>query len=104
MEEGQEWCGGRTEEDTGVWGGVEGGTRVGNPLGADRRRQPHGAEGLRQCGLVPLPRPGRLLAGLSGRSPGRREEGSSAGDHGRRLEWRTRPSRLTMERPHRDAP
>ena len=31
---------------TGIWGGVEGGTRVGDPLDADRRRQSHGAEGL----------------------------------------------------------
>src|SRR6185312_2900578 len=62
-------------EDTGVWGGVEGGTRVGDPLGADRRRQPHGAEGLRQCGLVPPPRPSRLLAGLSGRGSERRDRG-----------------------------
>src|SRR6185312_6900160 len=37
-------------EDTGMWGGVEGGTRVGDPLGADRRRPPHGAEGLREQG------------------------------------------------------
>ena len=42
-------------EDTGVWGGVEGGIRVGDPLSADRRSQPHGAEGLRQRGLVPPP-------------------------------------------------
>ena len=42
-------------EDTGMWGDVEGGTRVGDPLGADRRRPPHDAEGLRQCGLVPPP-------------------------------------------------
>jgi len=67
-------------EDTGMWGGVEGGTRVGDPLGADRRRQPHGAEGLRQCGLVPPPRPDQLLAGLSGRVPKRREQGSSTGE------------------------
>ena len=37
-------------EDTDIWGGVEGGTRVGDPLGADRRRPPHGAEGLREQG------------------------------------------------------
>ena len=42
-------------EDTGIWGGVEGGTRVGDLLGADRWRQGHGAEGLRQCGLIPPP-------------------------------------------------
>ena len=90
-------------EDTGIRGGVERGTRVGDPLDADRRRPLHGAEGLRQCGLVPPPRPGRLLAGLSGRGPGRREEWSSASEHGRRLELRTRPPR-TLKRPHRDAP
>ena len=28
-------------EDTGVWGGVEGGTRVGDPLSAGRRSQSH---------------------------------------------------------------
>jgi hypothetical protein len=78
-------------EDTGIRGGVEGETRVGDPLGADRRRQSHSAEGLRQSGLVPPPRPGRLQAGLSGRGPGRRDEGSSTGEHGRRLELRTTP-------------
>ena len=30
--------GSNRREDTGIWGGVEGGTRVGDPLGADRRR------------------------------------------------------------------
>src|SRR6185369_12873576 len=50
-------------EDTGMWGGVEGGTRV----GADRRRPPHGAEGLRQCGLVPPPgQVGWWLGGAGG--------------------------------------
>ena len=73
-----------------MWGGVEGGTRVGDPLSADRRRPPHGAEGLRQCGLVPPPRPGRLLAGWSGRCPERREQGSSSGEHGYWLGQRTR--------------
>ena len=91
-------------EDTSIGSGVERGTRVGDPLGAGRRRQSHGAEGLRQSGLVPPPRPGRLLAGLSGRGPGRREEWSSASEHGRRLELRTRPPSRTLERPHRDAP
>ncbi|KAG2617041.1 hypothetical protein PVAP13_3NG178170 [Panicum virgatum] len=81
-------------KDTGMWGGVEGGTRVGDPLGADRQRPPHGAEGLRQCGLVPPPRPGRLLAGWSGRGPERREQGSSSGEHGRRPGLRTRPPPL----------
>jgi len=55
MEEGQEGCGGRTEENTGIWGGVEGDTRVADPLGADRRRQSHGAKGLCQSGLIPPP-------------------------------------------------
>ena len=82
MEEGQERCGGWTEEDTGMWGGVEGGTRVGDPLGADLQRPPHGAEGLRQCGLVPPPRSDRLLAGWSGRGSERCEQGSSSGEHG----------------------
>jgi len=91
-------------EDTSIGSGVERGARVGDPLGAGRRRQSHGAEGLRQSGLVPPPRPGRLLAGLSGRGPGRREEWSSASEHGRRLELRTRPPSRTLERPHRDAP
>ena len=40
--------GSNRREDTGIRSGVEGGTRVGDPLGADRRRQSHGAEGLRQ--------------------------------------------------------
>ena len=90
-------------EDTGVWGGVEGGTRVGDPLSADRRSQPHGAEGLLQRGLVPPPRPGGWLAGLSGWSPGRREQGSNTSEHGRRLQWARSPA-LTLEQPHRDAP
>ena len=71
-------------EDTSIGSGVERGARVGDPLGAGRRRQSHGAEGLCQSSLVPPPRPGRLLAGLSGRGPGRREEWSSASEHGRR--------------------
>ena len=40
-------------EDTGIRSGVERGTRVGDPLGTDRRHQSHSAEGLRQSGLVP---------------------------------------------------
>jgi hypothetical protein len=31
------------------------GTRVGDPLGADGRHQPHSAEGLRQGSLIPPP-------------------------------------------------
>ena len=57
---------GSDREDTGMRCGVEGGTRVGDPLGADRRRPPHGAEGLR-------------------------EQGSSSGEHGRRLRLRAPP-------------
>jgi hypothetical protein len=30
-------------------------TQVGDPLGADGRRQPHGAEGLHQWSLIPPP-------------------------------------------------
>ena len=90
-------------EDTSIRSSVERGTRVGDPLGAGRRRQSHGAEGLCQSGLVPPPRPGRLLAGLSGRGPVRRGEGSNIGEHGRRLELRTRPPSRTLEQPHRDA-
>ena len=87
-------------EDTSIGSGVERGARVGDPLGAGRRRQSHGAEGLRQSGLVPPPRSGRLLAGLSGWGPVRRGEGSSTGEHGRRLELRTRPPSRTLEQPH----
>ena len=77
-------------EDTDIWGGVEGVTRVDDPLGADRRRKSHGAEGLRQSSLVPPSRPGRLLAGLSGRGSEWSEQGSSTGEHGRQLGLRTR--------------
>ena len=55
MEEGREVWGSDRGEDTGIWGGVEGGTRVGDLLSADWRRQCHGAEGLCQSGLVPTP-------------------------------------------------
>src|SRR6185312_5711748 len=81
----REMWGSDRREDTGIRGGVEEGTRVGDPHGADRRCQPHGAEGLRQRGLVPPPRPGRWVAGLRGGSPRRREQGSRTGEHGRRL-------------------
>ena len=54
-------------EDIVIWGGVERGTRVDDPLGADRRRQPHGAERLHQCGLVPPPgQVGCWLGGAGG--------------------------------------
>ena len=78
-------------ENTGIRSGVEGGTQVGDPLGADRRCQPHGAEVLRQRGLIAPPRPGQRLARLGGWSPGRHEQESSTGERGRRLELRTRP-------------
>ena len=39
------WGSDRTE-DTSIGSGVERGARVGDPLGAGRRRQSHGAEGL----------------------------------------------------------
>src|SRR6185503_3578792 len=42
-------------EDTSIGSGVERGARVSDPLGAGRRRQSHGAKGLRQSGLVPPP-------------------------------------------------
>ena len=57
-------------EDIGIRSGVERGTRVGDPLGADRRRQSHGAEGLRQSGLVPPPQ-ARLAAGRAERAGSR---------------------------------
>jgi hypothetical protein len=49
-------------DDAGIRGSVEGGTRVSDPLCADRQCQPHGAEGLRQRGLVAPPQ-ARLEAG-----------------------------------------
>jgi hypothetical protein len=57
-------------ENTNIWDGMVGGTRVVDPLGADRRCQPHDDERLRQSNLIPLPRPSQGLAGLSGWSPG----------------------------------
>ena len=52
IEEGQEGCGGRTEERIPASGVVWKETpESAIPLGADRRRPPHGAEGLRQCSL-----------------------------------------------------
>ena len=54
-------------DDTSIRGGVEGDTRVGDSLGADRRRQSHGAEGLRQSGLVPTPQ-ARSAAGWAERA------------------------------------
>jgi hypothetical protein len=42
------------------------GTRVGDPLGADGRHQPHSAEGLRQGSLIPPPPPGHDELGGEG--------------------------------------
>jgi hypothetical protein len=42
-------------KDTRIWSGVVRGTRVGDPLGANGRSQPHNAEGLRQGSLIPPP-------------------------------------------------
>ena len=48
-------------EDTGMWGGVEGGTRVGDPLGADRRVRPMA---LKDCTRAAWSHPqARLVAG-----------------------------------------
>ena len=79
MEEGQEGCGGRTEKRIPTSGVVW-------------KEAPESAIHSVQTGggLVPPPRPGRLLAGWSGRCPERREQGSSSGEHGRRLGPRTR--------------
>jgi hypothetical protein len=77
------------------------GTRVGDPLGADRRGQPHSAAGLRQGSLIPPPpRPRRA---------GRRwitgwRVGGSTRDHGRRLVRGTRPPSFTLVGPHGDTP
>ena len=62
-------------ENTSIWSGVERGTRVGDPLGADRRRQSHGAEGLRQSGLVPPP--GQVGCWVGGR--GEVQDGANRG-------------------------
>ena len=92
-------------EDTDIWGDVEGGTRVGDPLGADRRRPPHGAEGLRQCSLVPPPQ-ARLAAGWVERAGSRTVR---TGERRRRA-WPPAgaedesPPPPTLKRPHRDAP
>ena len=70
MEEGHEGGGGWTEDKipASVHGVVRG-TRVGDPLRADRRGQSQGAEGLSQSRLVPSSGPGRRLAGVHRRSP-----------------------------------
>ena len=93
MEEGQEVCVGRTEERIPAYGVVWKETPESAIHSVLTRRSTHGAEGLRQCSLVPPPRPGRLLAGWSGRGPERREQGSSSGEHGRRPRLRTRRGR-----------
>jgi len=104
MKEGQEGCGGRTEEripasgvvwkeapESAIHSVLTGGVR---PMA------------LKDCASAAWshpPRPGWLLAGWSGRGPERCEQGSGGGEHGRRLGLRTRPP-LTLKRPHRDAP
>jgi hypothetical protein len=42
-------------KDTRIRSSVVRGTRVGDPLGAHGRRQPHSAKGLRQGSLIPAP-------------------------------------------------
>jgi hypothetical protein len=42
-------------KDTRIRSSVVGGTRVGDPLGADGRCQGHGDAGLRQGSLIPPP-------------------------------------------------
>src|SRR6185437_9477567 len=105
IEEGQEGCGGRIEERITASGVVWNEA----PESAIHSVLVGGVSPmvLKDCARAawsPPPRPGRLLAGLSRRGPGRREEWSSASEHGRRLELRTRPHSRTLERPHRDAP
>ena len=65
--------------------GVEQGARVGNPVGADWRCQPHGTESLCRW------------------NPGRWERGSGASEHGRWLGRRTRTP-WGRNRPHREVP
>ena len=87
-------------EYTRVGGGVEGSTRVGDPVWADWRSQGHGAERAGQSRRVPTDRPWR---GPGRWSPRRRERGDwdGAGEHGRR--W-TRFAPGSPEGPHGDAP
>jgi hypothetical protein len=87
-------------KDTRIRSSVVRGTRVGDPLGADGRCQPHSAEGLRQGSLIP-PRPRRT--GRRMWTPGRRVGGSTH-DQGRRLVRGTRPPSLTLVGPHGDTP
>jgi hypothetical protein len=88
-------------KDTRIRSSVVRSTRVGDPHGADGRRQPHGAERLRHGSLIPSPRPRR--AGRRRWSPGRRVGGSTR-DHGRRPVRGTRPPSLTLVGPHGDTP
>ena len=90
IEEGQEVCGGRTEERIPasgvVWNEAPESAIHSVRAGGVSPMVSHGAEGLCQNGQVAPPRLGQLLAGLSGRGPGRREEWSSASEHGRQLD------------------
>ena len=85
-------------EYTRVRSSVVGSPRVSDPLSVRWWSQPHGAEGLRQRGLVPPPRPMRSVAWLRRGGPGRRGHGSGSSEHGRGLVLCTGP------RPHGDAP
>ena len=90
IEKGQEWCGGRTEEripalgvvwneapESAIHSVLAGGV---NPMV------------LKDCARAAWSHPqARSAAGLSGRGPVRRGEGSITGEHGRRLELRTSP-------------
>ena len=104
IEEGQEECGCRTEEripasgvvckeapESAIHSVLTGGVR------------PMALKDCASAAWSPPPRPGRLLAGWSGRDPEHHEQESSSGEHGLRLVLRTRPP-LTLKRPHRDAP
>jgi hypothetical protein len=85
---------------------VEGSTRVSDPLGAGRRCQAHGAEGLSQGRLVPPPRPTRRLARWTRWSPGGRSPGRggrrSTSEHGGGSTLA--PTPWPLKRPHGDAP
>ena len=81
-------------EYTSVRSSVVGGPRVSDPLSVLWWSQSHGAEGLRQRGLVPPSRPVRSRPSLRRWSPVR----NRASEHGRGLVRRPWP------RPHGDAP
>jgi hypothetical protein len=83
-----------SREDTRIWSGVVRGTRVGDPLGANGRSQPHSVEGLHQGSLIPPTPPQPRRARWRGWGPGQRVGGGTR-DHGRRLVQGTRPPSLT---------